>query len=72
MNVFDYFIIIRFIPNYATHFHNILETLSFKHIKNIYNFSSFLTLKFEKPNTNYTFHGSLFCECIPPINGLEF
>jgi hypothetical protein len=48
MNVFEYSIIIRFILNYSTHFHNILETLSFKHIKNIYNFSSIFDIKIWK------------------------
>jgi len=65
MNVFVYFILIIFIPNYPTCLCNILKTLLFKHIIEIYNININLTPKHEKPVTNYIFYDLFICEYTP-------
>jgi hypothetical protein len=63
INVFENSNFIRFISNYCTCFHNILRTLSSKHIKEMCNINIFLTWKHEKQNIGYSCYGSYICEC---------
>jgi len=45
MSVFEISIVIKFISNYFTCLHNILKTLSFKHILKIQNISTIFYIK---------------------------
>jgi hypothetical protein len=44
-------------------FHNILKTLSSKHIKEMYNINISFDTKHEKKANGYTSYGFYICEC---------
>jgi len=69
MSAFEYFILIDFIPNYSTCFHNTLKIKSIKHIKKFTILVQFFTLKHEKPSIGYSCYASFICECT--LKGLE-
>ncbi len=54
MNCFEYYIIIKFIPNHIINFHIILETLSCKQT-NTNNISTNFDTKNENLSTSHTF-----------------
>lgn len=54
MCAFKYYVLIRFNPNYSTHFHNILKRTLCKNILKTCKIKKKLTIKHEKPNVNYT------------------
>jgi hypothetical protein len=62
INDFENSKFIKFISNYCTCFHNVLKTLSSKHIKEMCNTNIIFDKKHEKQNTGYNSYDSYICE----------